>query len=156
MKKKMNVFKGKDSIPSRRFYGVVHPLFLNSFSFPDAKPVQLSTNRRPKCPVKQLKITIPMGTEPVRKRCRRTGSPFVDVGQGRPRDYNPNNRVMVIDGNNDDEDDIVAYLKSFDRKSDILIGTHPMRIISAVSMPSLTILKSEKYICQSPTEYGNV
>ncbi|MFS8631502.1 MAG: DNA-3-methyladenine glycosylase, partial [Bacillales bacterium] len=53
---------------------------------------------------------------------------FVDVGQGHAQVIvTPNHRVMVIDGgNNDDEDDMVAYLKQLGvERVDILIGTHP-------------------------------
>jgi Metallo-beta-lactamase superfamily. len=53
---------------------------------------------------------------------------FIDVGQGAAQlIITPSGKVMLIDaGNNDDEKDIVAYLKQLGiRKVDILIGTHP-------------------------------
>ena len=53
---------------------------------------------------------------------------FVDVGQGAAQIIiAPNNKVMVIDaGNNDDEDKMVAYLKKLGvTKIDVVIGTHP-------------------------------
>lgn len=53
---------------------------------------------------------------------------FVDVGQGAAQIIiTPTNKVMVIDGgNNDDEDKMVAYLTELGvSKIDILIGTHP-------------------------------
>ncbi|WP_075618888.1 MBL fold metallo-hydrolase [Paenisporosarcina indica] len=53
---------------------------------------------------------------------------FVDVGQGAAQVIiAPNKKVMVIDGgNNNDEDVMVAYLKQLGiSKVDILIGTHP-------------------------------
>lgn len=53
---------------------------------------------------------------------------FVDVGQGAAQVIiTPNDKVMVIDGgNNDDEQTMVAYLTDLGiTKVDILIGTHP-------------------------------
>ena len=53
---------------------------------------------------------------------------FVDVGQGAAQVIiTPNNKVMVIDGgNNSEEDTMVNYLNSLGiRKVDVLIGTHP-------------------------------
>ncbi|WP_019243973.1 MULTISPECIES: MBL fold metallo-hydrolase [Bacillus] len=53
---------------------------------------------------------------------------FVDVGQGAAQVIiTPNKKVMVIDGgNNDDEDLMVTYLSQLGIKNvDILIGTHP-------------------------------
>lgn len=53
---------------------------------------------------------------------------FVDVGQGAAQVIiAPNKKVMVIDGgNNDDEDLMVSYLTDLGiKKIDILVGTHP-------------------------------
>jgi competence protein ComEC len=52
---------------------------------------------------------------------------FVDVGQGAAQVIvTPNKKVMVIDGGNNDEDTMVAYLKQLGvSKIDILVGTHP-------------------------------
>lgn len=53
---------------------------------------------------------------------------FIDVGQGASQlIISPSGKTMLIDaGNNDQEDDIVAYLtKQKVKKIDILVGTHP-------------------------------
>lgn len=53
---------------------------------------------------------------------------FVDIGQGSAQVIvSPSGKVMVIDaGNNDDEDDMVAYLNNLGvQKVDYMIGSHP-------------------------------
>ncbi|MFE7064467.1 MBL fold metallo-hydrolase [Sutcliffiella sp. NPDC057660] len=53
---------------------------------------------------------------------------FVDIGQGSAQVIvTPSSKVMVIDaGNNDDEDDMVAYLNNLGvQKVDYMIGSHP-------------------------------